>query len=413
MSGVSSHEPGHEPGRFAPGSRPPQTTSVFIVTPGGLNERGGIGRLVTTVTRHWVTSGSGPPFRILDPWGSGFLPTSLLCLARCLVQILWSGMRGRIGLLHVHMASWGSALRKGLVVHLGAWLGIPVVLHLHAGDTALFYERLPARVRRLVRGIFVRADRILVLGEAARRHLVDVVGLDGERVVLMRNAVEPPAQPPRRDREGPCRILFLGRLEDAKGVRELLEALADPRLAALGWTATAAGPGRAEPYRQQALELGVGDRVDFPGWICEREARRRFAEADVFVLPSHSEALSMAVLEAMAFGLAVITTPVGAMQDVVAHGVSGLLVPARNAAALAGALESVIRDRALRASLQAGARRTILERFDVAGHCRRLNDLYAQIGSSADTRSAREGLQAAPIRRTDPASGGRSARSAR
>ena len=76
----------------------------------------------------------------------------------------------------------------------------------------------------------------------------------------------------------------------------------------------------------------------------------------------------MALLEAMAFGLAVITTPVGAGADAVEPGVSGLLVPVHDVPALSAALTSVITDASLRAALQAGARRRFHERFDIALH---------------------------------------------
>src|SRR4051794_28231398 len=107
---------------------------VFVVAPTGLRDRGGIGRLLTAIERAWHASGSAPPHRVVDSYGPRVLALSPIYFARALLQIVWYARRGRIRLLHVHMANGGSVVRKGIIVHLGAQLRLPVILHLHAND---------------------------------------------------------------------------------------------------------------------------------------------------------------------------------------------------------------------------------------------------------------------------------------
>jgi len=359
----------------ASGERP----AVFIVAPGGLNDRAGIGRLVTSATRFWQESRTGPPFRIIDPYGPAVLPIAPFYLARALLQIVWNGWHGRIAVLHVHMATRGSVLRKGIIVRVAAWLRLPVILHLHGANFDDFYRALPRGARRAVLRTLQRADRVVALGTYWHRALVNEIGVDPRRVVVLANGVSGPPEMRARGAGGPCRILFLGRLEAEKGLQVLLDALADARVGPLSWSMRAAGWGDADAFRQRAAALGLSDRVEISGWVPESQVRAWLAESDVFVLPSYYEGLSMALLEAMAFGLAVVTTPVGATEDAVVHGVSGLLVPVGDRAALAASLAQVIADRSLRAALQAGARRTFCERFDISIHCRRLEELYREV----------------------------------
>jgi glycosyltransferase involved in cell wall biosynthesis len=171
--------------------------------------------------------------------------------------------------------------------------------------------------------------------------------------------------------------VFLGYLSARKGVPELLEALASPALATLPWRATLAGGGPVEEFRGRAAALGLAERVDFPGWIDQPAATALCAAADILVLPSHAEGLAMSVLEGLAHGLAVVTTPVGSHAEVIEHEASGLLVPPGDVAALAAALGRVVGDPRLRNRLRTGARQRFLDRFDVRSYSARLVQLHA------------------------------------
>lgn len=352
---------------------------VYIVTPGGLAEKGGMGRLMSNITGHWRDTGGGPAYRIIDPYGPANLLIMPFYLIRALGQVLRGALRGEIALLHIHMAAWGSAMRKGLFVHLGRGLGIPVILHLHAGDLAAFGAWLPGLARRALAATVRRADRIVVLGEAWRAMAIKAFDLEPATVTVLPNAVAGPVEPPRRAPGDTCRIVYLGRIETEKGIGELLRALADERLAALSWRASLVGDGAIAEYRRQAADLGLGERVVFTGWQDAAAIDAILSESDIFVLPSHFEGLSVALLEALAYGLAPVATPVGATEEVIVAGESGLLVPVGDSQGLAAALASLITDRALRAKLQAGARRRFNQNFEISGYCQRLEALYREL----------------------------------
>jgi glycosyltransferase involved in cell wall biosynthesis len=174
-------------------------------------------------------------------------------------------------------------------------------------------------------------------------------------------------------------LLFLGKLTARKGLPELLEALAHDDVAPLPWRLRVAGDGDPRDFVERAAALGIAERVSFVGWVAEERVHDLLRETDVFVLPSHNEGLSVAMLEAMAHGCAVVATPVGATLDAVTDGESALVVPAGDPQRLAAALRRVIDDPALRATLQAGARQRWCDSFQITAHCRQLAVLYGEL----------------------------------
>ncbi len=354
---------------------------VFVVAAGGLSGPGGIGRLVSATAHHWRAADLQPPLRVIDPYGRRLSPLTPLHLARALWQIAWNARRGRIALLHVHMALRGSAVRKGIIIRLAAWLGVPIILHTQGSRLDEIHPRLPARVRRALHRTFDLANRIIVPGKYWRGVLVDRVGVDAAVVRVISNAVAGPPQLAPRPDLPPCRLLFLGNLTALKGLPDLLQALAHPDLAPLAWRVQVAGPGDVGACTRRAAALGIADRVEFLGWVAEAGVIELLARADIFVLPSRNEGLSLAVLEAMAHGCAVVTTPVGATRDAVTDGESGLLVPVGDPQQLAMALQRLIADPALRARLRSNARQAWSDHFDIAAHCRQLVALYGEVTS--------------------------------
>jgi glycosyltransferase involved in cell wall biosynthesis len=285
-------------------------------------------------------------------------------------------LAGRVALAHVHMAAFGSAYRKSILLLLCRLFAVPVVLHVHGGNFDRFYARLGASRRRLLRWILGGAAEIIVLGEYWRQFFAAELAIPRERVSVLYNGVpRPTPAEARRERHG-CEILFLGMIWPEKGIRELLEALASPSLSRLPWHLSLAGIGRIEEYRRASERLGIGDRVTFRGWTDERATEALLAGSDILALPSHFECLPMAILEAMAHGIAVVATPVGAVPEAIIDGESGLLVPVGSSEQLGWALERLIANPALRRRLGAAALTRFRQFFDLDIFEERIREIY-------------------------------------
>jgi glycosyltransferase involved in cell wall biosynthesis len=233
----------------------------------------------------------------------------------------------------------------------------------------------------LIAIVFRHAEKLLVLGSRDKAALSSLLCLRPSQITVLRNAAPDPLTnvAEARCRGGPCHFVFVGHLSSRKGVPELLKALSRPALRSRPWRATLAGGGPVDHFRRLTRDFSIADRVNFPGWIDEAQIAALYLDADVVVLPSHAEGLAMSVLEGLAHGLAVVTTPVGAHSEVVQSEVSGLFVPPGNVDALTAALVRVIDDASLRQRLGAEARQRYLEKFDLRRYAERLSRLHASL----------------------------------
>ena len=361
------------------------TGTVLIVTPGGLEHGGGIGRQMGYFLQACQMTHQGPRYRIVDsrgPWYIGASPLhiagAIIYFGRAALIMLWTRVSSPC-VAHVNITGRGSTIRKVILSALARAIGLRYVLHLHDYDYAEYYRSRGTFFRGLIATMFRNAEAVVVLG---RRDL-DVVSqslqLRRDRMIVLHNAVPDPL--PNLNRtpcsRKPCHLLFLGYLSARKGVPNLLRALASPTMKRRRWRATVAGGGPIEEFRKLADDLGILNRLCFPGWLDQVGVSALCADADVLVLPSHAEGLAMSVLEGLSHGLAVITTPVGAHSEVIEPDVSGILVPPGDISALADALVSVIEDETLRYRLSRGARERFLEGFDVRRYAVRLGQLHA------------------------------------
>ncbi len=357
---------------------------ITILAGGGLSHvSGGVGTLIGYLMQAWAARPDAPRVQVIDTRGQGGQAGGARRFGLAMIRLAWLCATRRTRLVHVHMTTRGSVLRKGLACSVAALCGTPFVVHMHGADFLPFYRALPRACRALATLVLRRAASVVVLGTGWREFLVTEAGLRASRIEVVLNGV--PCPPPRPPREaGPPRILFLGRLGDRKGVPELLAALATPLLAARAWHATVAGDGEAERFRQCRDAAGLTGRIAMPGWAGSAEAAALLAQADILVLPSHHEALPMAVIEALAHGVAVITTPVGAMPELLTHGETALLVPPGDVPALAAALAGLVDDAALRGRLAQAGHALFLARLDAAATAERMLGIFRGAAGSKE-----------------------------
>jgi glycosyltransferase involved in cell wall biosynthesis len=231
----------------------------------------------------------------------------------------------------------------------------------------------------LTRYIYRHADAVVVYGEHVKRYLLGE-GVAAERIFVAPHAIDNEAyrRPVPAEEQAALRrrlgiepgdkvVLYLGRLEDGKGLSYLVDAFASvgDRDAVL----VIAGSGaEAGALQEHARRQGVGDRVRFPGYVPPEDAVMYYAVAWVYVLPSvttpvFKEPWGLVVNEAFNQALPVVATnAVGAAAGgLIENGVTGLVVPERDSAAMAAALRRVLAARALRDDLGRRARERVAE----------------------------------------------------
>jgi glycosyltransferase involved in cell wall biosynthesis len=356
---------------------PQNTLRLIVATPLGAHGRGGIDRLTDLIIDTIDQRGDlGVNAVRLVTRGQKNIYWALLVFAQALVQLCAAARRGEVDLIHIHLAWRGSAYRKLIIAAIARCFGIPYVVHLHAGQFERFWTASGKYLCRSINRFFVDSAAIIVLGDYGARVILDRLPTVRDKITILPNASTSPSQPNRgRSESERIRITFLGQLGPEKGVPQLVDALGKLACRA-DWTATIAGSGEVQQTRDQARRLGIADRVDIPGWLDPSETAELLQRTDILALPSFVETLPMAVIEAFAYGVAVVATPVGAVPEVIAHERNGLLVPVGDVEALAKALSQLLENGVLRRSLGNAARRDHAERYEINTYITRLASIW-------------------------------------
>jgi glycosyltransferase involved in cell wall biosynthesis len=250
---------------------------------------------------------------------------------------------------------------------------------------------LDRRVSRLV-------DRVIAVSHATARYLRESKKIPGRKIVVIRNGRDLTyLLPPTLEESAQARaelslsnektVLLLGRLAREKGHASLLDAMKilgsrQPSLIALF-----AGTGPLEAELKARCEIaGLSKQVRFLGY--RTDLPRLFAAADLVALPSISEGLPLAAVEALAAARPIIATETGGTPEVVLNGQTGLLVPPNDSAALAEAMDRVLSDPALALRLGRNGRLFVEQHFDVHVQIERTMALYRELTNTKTARLA-------------------------
>ncbi|GAA6623850.1 glycosyltransferase [Scytonema sp. NUACC26] len=217
-------------------------------------------------------------------------------------------------------------------------------------------DQLPLRTTDAVklwrtRALSLRVDAHVAVGEASARRMEDFYALGRRTVISIPNCVPDITQKPTPSREeervGSSRqqivIGCIGRLDAMKGHDILLRAIAQiegVRVVILG------EGGQRTELEKLAVDLGISDRVEFPGWV--ENPYTWLPQFDIFAMPSRSEGFPLAIVEAMLAALPVVATYVGSIPEAVTDGETGLLVDKDDVEGLAIALRRLKEDSDLR-----------------------------------------------------------------
>lgn len=228
-------------------------------------------------------------------------------------------------------------------------------------------------------------DLVICVCDAVRQVVLDREGLDEERVVVIRNGVEPASDGGSSEKSARDELgfgqddLVVGMVANynrtVKGVEFLIEAI--PRIVASVPGARfvlIGGGGDAGPLREKARALSVEPFVYFTGY--RNDVERFYAIMDISVLTSLSEGLSLTILESMAHGLPVVATRVGGNPEIIMDGQTGYLVPPGDVASLADRIVRLLLDRHLRRCMGEEGRARIASRFLMRDVAARYLEVY-------------------------------------
>jgi glycosyltransferase involved in cell wall biosynthesis len=295
-------------------------------------------------------------------------------LARCI-------RHERAKIVHIHTCSGFTFWRDSLHALAARVLGCRVIWHVHGARFDEFFGSLRNVSRWLSRRALRSAGAVIVLGPSWEDKLRDLAPGAAWRIVP--NGVPIPPARPWNNGNRQFTVLYLSSLDPRKGPRDLVSAAALAFNSGLTGAVVLAGSeterGQKDALLGRIAECGCDSRVRLVGAVSGPEKERVLVDADCFVLPSYAEGLPMAMLEAMAYGMPVIVTRVGAIPEVVTDGVEGFLIEPGDVKALADRLLQMERDPTLRHRMGLAARKRVEQDYSIETMIERLLAIYDQV----------------------------------
>ncbi len=271
-----------------------------------------------------------------------------------------------IDVVHIHFNERGSTVRKVLPSLIAIITGRPFVLHSHSSNYEEFFSTMPKLARKMVVAVFGKCALFISLSQTWDVYYKKTFGFKhGQSAVLYNPVKIPDIVPDRRGRQE-VRFVFLGLIgprrgafdktrkmfslpQQDKGAFDLIRAFGKiPKTQRNNAKLIIAGDGDVDGARKLVLQCTLDDKITVLDWIDEKERDNQLGLADVFVMPSYNEGLPMSMLEAMAWELPVLVTPVGGIPEFVTDEKEGLLVTPGDVQGLALALTKMICDKDFR-----------------------------------------------------------------
>jgi glycosyltransferase involved in cell wall biosynthesis len=344
---------------------------VLVVAP-GRETRGGITAVILAYEKSFLW----------EKWNCVWIETyidksadfKILYFLRSFIRFIFS-LPGA-GIVHIHLSSSTSAIRKSFYFYLAYLLGKKTILHLHVFSSN---STIIGKYKSVYRNMFRKSNRLIVLSSYWKKEVMNAFGENIVDIEVLLNPCVNLAVSNFQKSGRKQTILYAGTLNKRKGYADLIMAFSRVANKFPGWELILAGNGEIEEGIALSDRLGINDRVVFSGWVSGNEKDKLFREASIFCLPSYAEGFPMAVLDAISYGIPLITTPVGGMAEILVNKENTLMFNPGDIDELTEHLEAMISDEDLRNRLSSASLDLSRGPFSIDAVSTQLDSIYTEI----------------------------------
>ncbi|MCR1840692.1 PssE/Cps14G family polysaccharide biosynthesis glycosyltransferase [Murimonas intestini] len=338
-------------------------------------EKGGMNSVIDQLLNHsW---GHRYQFSYLATHVSGSPVKKIVFFAKAYLKLHELIHKDTFDIIHIHMSYKGSFYRKFYVTKLCKKYNKKVIIHLHGSEFIDFFNSSGMKRKAQIKELFTIADSIIVLGEDWKKFICSLA--PKANVEVINNAIALPdiAEKTIGKRRT---LLFLGALIKRKGVCDLLKAIKNiTEEGIINFQLLIAGAGEEETKLKDFVRINkLEDQVKFLGWITKAQKPEILKSSDVLVLPSYNEGLPIAILEAMSYGLPIISTKVGCIAEAVID--NGFLIDPGNVELLTDYLKLLIADDNLLLEMSYCSRYLAETKFSEKIFYEKIERLYRKLG---------------------------------
>ena len=269
-------------------------------------------------------------------------------------------------IVHIHAASDRSFERKSFFVRAAYKHHKKIILHQHGGDFINWYNSLPDKKKEKVQEVLDMADKMLVLAPNWQDYFGNLT--DKSKIIVFPNTIPIPENFDKDYKNK--KILFLGRICEAKGIRELIGASKELRSTFPEVTIELGGI-----WEDKKLEKEIREdcpNIRYLGWLTGENKDKALREASIFVMPSHFEGQCISIVEAMARGCAIVASNTGGIPMMVHDRETGILVEPKSSKSLYEGIRSVLEDIQLMEQLGKHGREMAASEYNIENAIKKL-----------------------------------------
>lgn len=285
-------------------------------------------------------------------------------------------------LVHIHSSFGPSFYRMIPFVYMASWVKVPIVNHIHGADFDKFYGDASNKKRKQIKRVYNKCEILIALSLEWKERLSKIVNEKKIRVIENYSILHMDAYIERLNRSCNKQILFLGELGYRKGCYDIPAVV--QRVAQIipniEFVLCGAGTEKDEMALKKLVEdYGVTKNVTFPGWVRDNKKDKVLRDADLFFLPSYNEGMPMSVLDAMGYGLPIISTKVGGIPKIVHNTENGVCCNPGDVQTMADGIIELISDDTKRKYASTASIDIVKKGYSLEAHLKLLEAVYKEI----------------------------------
>ena len=279
-------------------------------------------------------------------------------------------------IVHIHSSFGGSFYRKLPFIVLSSWMNVPIINHIHGSYYNEFFFNAPPRKKKLISKTYNRCSAIIALSEEARKQLKQITHVKIEVVenygIINVNAINN-----RMKRKCHKNVLFLGFITEKKGCFDIPKILETVKDVIPDVKFIIGGVGEINLLKK-TLKKSIRENIEFPGWVVGEKKDFLLKQADVFFLPSYSEGMPMSILDAMGYGLPIVSTNVGGITKIVHNGENGFVCEPGDIKGLSNSIIKLLNDDKLLKSSGEKSVAIINNGYSLDIHIKKIKTIYGE-----------------------------------
>lgn len=347
---------------------------ILFIGPNYINHKGGIGAVLMVYQK------CVPDFNFIATYDGNFsIIRNILLFVKSYISMILILLSNNIKIIHIHGASKGSFWRKYFIFLIGKYLfRKKIVYHIHGGKFHLFYKDSNNLTKKCINHFINNSDHIICLSKSWKSFFISSFNV--RSISIVNNPIEIPNLPLL---EGFTKtylsLLFLGKVGDNKGIFDLLSVLDKKHSQYKGkLKLKIGGDGEIDRLKAYIDSKHLHDIVEYVGWVSNDLKNNLLSECDILILPSYNEGLPISILEAMSYGKAIISTPVGGIPEVVKNVKNGFLIEPGNIIALEECIDWVLENTEKLPEMGLVSSKLIQD-YDIKKVMSKLSELYIKI----------------------------------